>query len=197
MSPQSLAETLFPLAEASAILPRNKLHSPFSPLVGWLSTLWAADDREAARTDHFLIPADAHLFGPPTNFDFDFDLDFAGPSHTNTPPSIHSIDSAGISLRDSDNDNDSDEDEDEDEDASELRLSLLRRPSKHGLTEEEFDYVVNSLLEYLEDAELESGCEEHEYYAPPEKTGRSRLRGLWYAPFRWSSFYLILTHPCH
>ena len=74
--------------------------------------------------------------------------------------------------------------DDDDDDAPEMHISFTQS-HKHGLTEEEFDYVVNSLLKYLEEAELaspESGCEEYEYYAP-NNTERRLHYGPWYAPF--------------
>ena len=84
---------------------------------------------------------------------------------------------------------------DDDDDASDMRISLAH-PHKHGLTNEEFDYVVNSLLEYLEEAELaspESGYEEYEYYAP-ENTERRLRHGPWYALFV-PMVVLIGVHP--
>ena len=79
-------------------------------------------------------------------------------SSSNTPPTVHTTDTADITLHD-DNDND----------ATLETCSSLNQPHKHGLTKEEFDCVVNSLLEYLEEAEIaspESGCEEYEYHSP-------------------------------
>ena len=165
MSPQSLAETLFPIADASATLPRSKLHSPSSPLAGWLAALWAPEDHETAIMDTFLFLGEESFVSP---------IDF--PEPPNAPPSVHSV---GSASRD-------------DNDASE-RSRPLTRPHKHGLTEKEFDYVVSSLLEYLEEAELESGCDEYEYYDPANIECRLP-RDLWYAPcLLQSSFYLMLT----
>lgn len=148
MPPKSLTETLFPLADAST-LPRSKLHSPFSPLVGWLSTLWALEDHDRARMDTFLYPGEEFFVSP---------ADF--PEPPNAPPPSYSVDTTASY---------------DDRDASE-RSSPLIWPHKYGLTEKEFDYVVTSLLEYLEEAELESGCEEYEYYAPENTAPHD----LWY-----------------
>ena len=176
MSPRSLAQALVPLADASATQPRSKLHSPFSPLVGWLAT-WLSSEgrgREAAKTDRFLVP-DPDLFISPVTF----------PELSDPVPPIaaHSTATDGpsmsIALRD---------------DVSEMRVPLIQ-PRKDGLTEDEFDYVVNSLLEYLEDAELaspESGCEEYEYYSL-EKTQRRLRHGLWYSSTRSVVVLVVLT----
>ena len=163
MPHQSFAETLFSLADASATQPRSRLQSPFSPLVGWLATLWASN-RKAAKRDHCLIP-EPILFTSPASLH----------EPSNTPPMVHSADitDTDIALRD-----------DDDDDASVMRIPL-GQPHKDGLTKEEVDYVVNSLLEYLEEAKVaspESGCEEYEYYAR-EFTGRRLRHGLWYLPF--------------
>lgn len=86
--------------------------------------------------------------------------------------------------------------DDDNDDASEMRISLAH-PHKHGLTKQEFDYVVNSLLEYLEEAELaspESGCEEYEYYAPANNE-RRLYPELWYAPFIIPMVILFGVHP--
>jgi len=186
MALQSLAETLFPLADASATQPRGKLHSPFSPLVGWLATLWGSEDRERAKMERVLV--------------HDPDLFLSPGSSSDTLPSVHPTETAGMTLCDDGNDGDNDYDYDYDCDcdyddgAPEMRISPIQ-PRKHGLTKEEFDYVVNSLLEYLEEAELsspESGCEEYEYYAPGD-TGCRPHHAPWYAPFLWL-FYLVFTH---
>lgn len=119
-------------------------------------------------------------------------------SSSNTPPTVHTTDTAGITLHDGD-DND-------DDDAPEMRIPH-NQPHKHGLTKEEFDDVVNSLLEYLEEAEIaspESGCEEYEYYSP-ENAERELHYGPWYALFYsfGSSHWVFTTtplgrqgHPC-
>lgn len=86
------------------------------------------------------------------------------PDPPNAPPSVHSVDTASC----------------DDSYASE-RSSPLIRPHKCGLTEKEFDYVVDSLLEYLEEAEFESGYEESEYY-DPEDTEYGLPHDLWCAP---------------
>ena len=125
-----------------------------SPLVGWLATLWKPANRETAKMDHFLVHSPG-LFNSPV-------------SSSNALPTIHTT---------------TDDDDDDDDDAPEMRISLTH-PHKHGLTKEEFDYVVNSLLAYLEEAEIaspESGCEEYEYYAP-ENTERRLHYGPWYVP---------------
>ena len=88
---------------------------------------------------------------------------------------VHSADitDTDIALRD-----------DDDDDASIMRMPL-GQPHKDDLTKEEVDYVVNSLLEYLEEAKVaspESGCEEYEYYTR-EYTKRRLRHGLWYLPF--------------
>ena len=163
MSPQSLAKILFPLAGASATQPRSKIRSPFSPLVGWLATLWPPQRRKKAKKDRSLVPEPPHITSPIT---------FHEPK---TPPIIYSTD--GITSRDDDNG-------DDEYDASELPGTLS--PSfEQGLTKEELDYVVNALLEYLEEAKVaspESSHEEYEDYAPVHN--RRRLRhGLWCAPF--------------
>lgn len=162
MSLRSLAENLFPRADASATQPQRKRHSTFSPIVGWLATLWAPEDRKTAKMDHSLVH-DPGLFISPV-------------SSSDTPPVVHTPDTAGMTMHDDDND--------DNDDASEMCISLTH-PHKHGLTKQEFDYVVNSLLEYLEEAELaspESGCEEYEYYAPTNNE-RRLYPELWYAPF--------------
>ncbi len=157
MSLQSLSLA----ADASATQPHRKRHSPFSPLVGWLATLWEPENRETAKMDHVLVH-DPGLFISPV-------------SSSNAPPTIHTTDTAGMTTLHA---------ADDDDDVPDMRISLTH-PHKHGLTKEEFDYVVNSLLEYLEEAELaspESGYEEYEYYAP-ENTERRLHYGPWCAPF--------------
>ena len=171
MSSQSFAENLFPLADASATQPRSKPHSPFSPLVGWFATWWSSEneDREAAKTNCSLGP-DLDLFASPIN-----------PSDmSNARPTIHTTDTSAMALRD--------------DDASETCIPLVQS-YKDGLTKEEFDYVVNSLLEYLEEAELaspESGREEYAYYAP-ENAERRLRHGVWYVPFVRLLGSLMLT----
>jgi len=163
---RSLAQTLFPLAKASATQPRSRLQSPFSPLVSWLAKLLASERRKAAKKGPCLIP-EPPLFTSPASLH----------ESSNTPPTAPSTDITGIVLHD---DND---------DASEMHVPLSQ-PYKDGLTKEDVDYVVNSLLEYLEQAKVaspESGGDEYEYYAP--KDDRRRLRhGLWYLPFLQSLF---------
>ena len=157
MSPQSLAESLFPLVHASATQPRGDRRSPFAPLVSWLTTSWASEDHETAKMDRFLVP-ETHLFTSPViNF---HDL----PKRSLALPCAHTF---GVPSRD-----------DNYGGASEMCI----QPHKDGLTENELDYVVNSLLEYLEEAKLtspESGCEEYEYYAP-ENTERGLCHGFLY-----------------
>jgi hypothetical protein len=165
---QTLAETPFPLTDVSATQPRSRLQSPFSPLVGWLVRLWASEGRKAAKKDHHLIPESYHFTSPASFYEY-----------PNSPPTAHST---GTASHDDDGD---------DDDASDMRI-LLNQPHKDGLTKEEVNYVVNSLLEYLEEAEVassESGCEEYEYYAP-ENTARRLRHGLWYFPFLRSLFLL-------
>ncbi|SRR5258706_15123978 len=164
---QSLAEALSSLADASATQPRSRLQSPFSPLVGWLATLWASD-RKAAKRGHCLIPEPV-LFTSPASLH----------EPSNTLPSVQSTDITGIAVHD---------DGDYDDNASDM-LIPLSQSHKDGPTEEEVDYVVNTLLEYLEESKVasaESGCEDYEYYAP-EYTGRRLRHGLWYLPFLQSS----------
>ena len=162
MPHQSLAEILSSLADASATQPRGRLQSPFSPLVGWLATLWASDRRKAAKRGHSIIPEPV-LFTSPASLH----------QPSDTHPSLPSTDTAAIALHD---DNDNDNDDDDDDNASDMFL-----PLSHGLTDEDVEYVVNSLLEYLEEgkaASPESGCEDYEYYA---RGNTRRLRhGLWF-----------------
>lgn len=170
---QSVAEALSSLADASATQPRSRLQSPFSPLVGWLATLWASD-RKAAKRDHYLIP-EPTLFTSPASLH----------EPSNTLPSVHSTDITGMALHDED---------DYDDSASDMHIPLSRslplsHSHKDGLTEEEVDYVVNSLLEYLEETKVaspESGCEDYENYVPGY-AGRRLRHGLWYLPFLQSS----------
>jgi hypothetical protein len=162
---QSFPETLIGLGDASATQPRNRLQSPFSPLVGWLATLWA--ERKAAKRNHRLMPEPV-LFTSRTSFH----------EPSNTLPASTDI----IAPRNEDDYND---------DASDMRIPLSQSHND-GLTKEEVDYVVNSLLEYLEEAKVaspESGCEEYEYYAS-EDVGRRLRHGLWYDPFLESLFLL-------
>ena len=161
MPRQSIAETLTSLADASATQPRGRLQSPFSPLVGWLATLWASD-RKAAKRGRSIIPEPV-LFTSPASLH----------QPSDAPPSVHSIDNTGIALHDG---NDGDDDDDE--------ASDMLPPLSQGLTEEDVDYVVNTLLEYLEEAKVaspESGCEDYEYYVRG-KPGRKLRHGLWYVP---------------
>jgi hypothetical protein len=121
------------------------------------------------------------------------DLDqFISPvSSSNTPPTVHTTNTASVTLHDDNN-------------APEMRISLTQL-HKHCLTNEEFDYVINSLLEYLEEAELaspESGCEEYEYYSP-ENTKLRLQHEPWYAPFLWWIYWVFTPtplgrqgHPC-
>jgi hypothetical protein len=156
--------SLVSLANASATQLRRKLHSPFSPfspLVGWLATWWPSEDHGSARTDHFLVP-DPDLFISPL-------ITFPQPSN-GTPDSA---DVSSVAWYDND--------KDDEDDVSEV-CNPFGQPHRDGLTKDEFDYVVNSLLKFLEEAELaspESGCEEYEYYAP-ENTERGLRHGLWY-----------------
>ena len=164
-------------ADASATQPRRRLQSPFEPLVGWLATLWASD-RKAAKRHHCLIPEPVLLTSPACS-----------PEPSNTPPTLPSTDITDIALRD-------DGDDDHNDDASGMRIPLSHSP-KDGLTKEEVDYVVNSLLEYLEEAKVaspESGCEEYEYYGP-ENTSRRLRHGLWYLPCLESLFFGAHLHP--
>lgn len=164
MSLQSLAETLVPLADASATQPRSKLHSPFSPLVGWFATWWSSEGYESAGTGRSLVP-DPDLFISPV-------FHYPEPSNHTPPAALHCTDTPGIALCNGD----------EGEDGSEIRIPLSP-PRKDGPTKEEFEYVVNSLLKFLEEAELvssEAVCEEYKYYTP-EKTERRLRHGLWYA----------------
>ena len=158
MSLQSLAKNLFPLADASAIQPRSRLQSPFSPLVGWLATWLSSEDYGTTKTNRLPVP-DLDLFVSPIN----------PPKPPNTSPAFHSADASAMAQRD--------------DDALGMRVPF-NQACEDGLTKEEFDYVVNSLLEYLEEAKLaspESGCEEYEYYAPENTEGMQR-HGLWYPP---------------
>ena len=176
MPHQSLAETLASLADASATQPRSRLQSPFEPLVGWLATLWASD-RKAAKRGRSIIPEPV-LFTSPASLH----------KPSNTPPLVHSADTTDIALHDDDDndvndDNDVDDNDDDNDDASDMLLPLSQT-HKDGLTEEDVDYVVNSLLEYLERAKVaspESGCEDYEYYAPGN-AGRRLRHGLWFVP---------------
>lgn len=179
MSLQSLAEALGPLVDASATQPRNKPHSAFSPLVGWLDTWWSSEDCETATTDRFLVPDPDLFISPIINYNF------PEPS-THTPlPALRATNTPGIALQD----------EDCEDGVSEMRRPL-RQSHKAGLTKEEFDYVVNSLLKFLEDAEAasrESGCDgcececECECIAPVN-ADHGLSHDLWYAPPFWSLF---------
>jgi hypothetical protein len=159
MTLQALAESLIPLA---ATQPRDRLHSPFSPLVGWLATLWLSEERNRANKNLFFVP-DPDLFIFPAN---------------DPPPTVRSIGSPCIAPCGNDDDDDNNNNE-----VSEKRIPLVQ-PQKDGLTKEEFDYVVNSLLEYLEEAKLappESGYEECRHYVH-ENTERMLRNNPWYAP---------------
>lgn len=173
MSLQSLAEALVPLADASATQPRSKLHSPFSPL-GWL-TMWSSEGRETARTDRFLVPDPDLFISPVINFNF------SESSNHQTLSVLRTADSPGIALHDGN--------------CEDGQQCISRQSHKEGLTKEEFDYVVNSLLKFLEEAEVaspESECEEYKCDAS-EDTDHSLGHGLWYAPpFR--SLFLLYAH---
>jgi hypothetical protein len=167
---QSFPEMLIALGDASATQPRSRLRSPFSPLVGWLATLWA--ERRAAKRDRRIVPEPVLFTSRASSHE---------PS--NMPPTVHSTtDITGIAPHD---------EHDYDDNASDMRIPLSQSHND-GLTKEEVDYVVNSLLEYLEEAKVaspESGCEEYEYYAS-EDVGRRLRHGLWYVPFLESLFLL-------
>jgi len=163
-------------ADASATQPRRRLQSPFEPLVCWLATLLASD-RKAVKRDHRLIPEPV-LFTSPA----------CSPEPSNTPPTLPSTDITDIALRDDGEDDDNDN-------TSDMHIPLSQ-PPKDGLTKEEVDYVVNSLLKYLEEAKVASpelGCEEYEYYGP-ENTSRRLRHGLWYPPFLESLLFGAYLH---
>jgi hypothetical protein len=166
---QSFPETLNALGDASATQPRNRRQSPFSPLVCWLATLWA--ERKAAKRDHRIIPEPV-LFTSRASFH----------EPPNTPPTVHSTtDITDIASRD---------EHDYDDEVSDMRIPLSQSHND-GLTKE-VDYVVNSLLEYLEEAKVASPelrRKEYEYYAS-EDVGRRLRHGLWYDPFLEPLFLL-------
>ena len=75
-------------------------------------------------------------------------------------------------------------------------LDMGIAPCQQGLTKEEHEYVVNSLLASLEEGKVssaEQAPEEYEYYGPE---GEPRLRhGLWYVPFVRSGAVSFDVHP--
>jgi len=80
----------------------------------------------------------------------------------------------------------------DDDDTSEMSITSCQP----GLSKEEHEYVVNSLLAFLEEGKVPSAeqvLEEYEYYAPE---GEPRLRhGLWYVSFVRSGAVSFDVHP--
>ena len=169
MPSKSLAKTLFPFAGASATQPRNKIRSSFSPLVGWLTSLWASKRQKKAKKNRSLVAEPHHSTSPVTVHE-----------EPETPPTIDTTDGFGTTSRD-------DANGDDDHDASEMPHPLSQYFERR-LTKEELDYAATALLQFLEEGKAASpgsGHEEYEYCAPAH-TGRRLRHGLWCAPFLWS-----------